>query len=324
VSFHNVSLRAPPHLPGKRGTGTFRPMLTALLAAVVLAAPKSPDDSIARRIAVAPAESIQVTVVGPAGGPAVVIVPGLVSPAFAFRKVLPPLAAAGVRAVVVEPLGVGRSSRPGDADYSHTAQARRVAAVMDSLGLSHAVVMAHATGTAVALRLALARPELVKGLLLVEGGALESAAVPGIKKALQFSFLVRLFAGRGRIKKELRKGLIASSGDTTWVTDSVIERYTEGPAGDMGAVLRALKGMQRSVEPDSLAPRLHQIPVPVLLLLGGAAHEGGPSSGRIHTLERRLPHFRQRVVYGAGLHIHEEQPEVLVNDLLEMVHQEGS
>ncbi len=324
MSFHNVSLRAPPHLPGKQGTGTFRPMLTALLAAVLLAVPKSPDDSITRRIAVAPAESVQVTVVGPAGGPVVLIVPGLVSPAFAFRKVLPPLAEAGVRAVVVEPLGVGRSSRPGDADYSHTAQARRVAAVMDSLGLSHAVVMGHATGTAVALRLALARPDLVKGLVLVEGGALESAAVPGVKKALQFSFLVRLFAGRGRIKRELRKGLIASSGDTTWVTDSVIDRYTEGPAGDMGAVLRALKGMQRSVEPDSLVPRLYQIQVPVLLLLGGAAHEGGPSTGRIHTLERRLPHIRQRMVYGAGLHIHEEQPEVLVNDLLEMVHREGS
>ena len=324
VSFHNVSLRARPHLPGDRGRGTFRRMLTAMLAIVLLAAPNPPDDSVARRIAVAPAESIQLSSVGPAGGPVVVIVPGLVSPAYAFRKVLPPLAEAGVHAVVIEPLGVGRSSRPGDADYSHTAQARRVAAVMDSLGLTHAVVMGHSVGTAVALRLAVARPELVKGLLLIEGGALESAAVPGVKRAIQFSFLVRLFAGRGRIKKELRKGLIASSGDTTWVTDSVIERYTEGAAGDMGAVLRALKGMQRSVEPDSLAPRLHEIHVPVLLLLGGAAHEGSPSPGRARTLEHRLPHFRQRIVYGAGLHIHEEQPEVVVNDLLDMVQREGS
>jgi len=298
-------------------------MLTALIATAFLAAPNLPDDSIARRIAVAPAESIQVTALGPAGGPVVVIVPGLISPAFAFRKVLAPLAEAGVRAVVIEPLGVGWSSRPGDADYSYTAQARRVAMVMDSLGLGHAVVMGHAVGTAVVLRLALARPDLVKGLVLVEGGALESAAVPGIKKALRFSFLLRLFAGRGRIKKEVRKGLIESSGDTSWVTDSVVERYTEGPAGDMGAVLRALKGMQRAVEPDSLAPRLHQIQAPVLLLLGGAAHDGGPSTGRIHTLERRLPHFRMRIVYGAGLHIHEEQPEALVNDLLEMVHREG-
>jgi pimeloyl-ACP methyl ester carboxylesterase len=299
-------------------------MMPGLLAVALLAGAPLHTDSLARRIAVAPAESIQVTVAGPVGGPAVVIVPGLVSPAYAFRKLLPLLAEAGVRAVVIEPLGVGHSSRPGDADYSHTAQAHRVATVMDSLGLTHAVVMGHAVGTAVSLRLALARPELVGGLVLVEGGALESAAVPGVKKALQFSFLVRLFAGRGRIRKEVRKGLIASSGDTTWVTDSLIERYTEGPAGDMGAVLRALKGMQRSVEPDSLAPHLPQIHVPVLLLLGGAAHDGGPSTGRIRTLERRLPQLRERIVYGAGLHLHEEQPQVLADELLNMVHREGT
>jgi pimeloyl-ACP methyl ester carboxylesterase len=297
-------------------------MIAPLLAMALLTAP-APIDSLDRRIAVAPAESLQVTSVGPANGPAIIIIPGLVSPAYAFRKVLPPLAEAGMRVVVVEPLGVGRSSRPGDADYSHTAQAHRIATVMDSLGLKHAEVMGHATGTAVALRLALARPELVKSLMLVEGGALESAAVPGVKKAIQFSFLVRLFAGRGKIKKEVKKGLMASSGDTTWVTDSVVERYTDGPAGDMGAVLRALKGMNKSVEPDSLLPRLSQIQVPVLLMLGGAAHEGGPSSGRVRTLERHIQHLRQRTVYGAGLHIHEEQPEVVVEELLALSRQGG-
>ncbi len=296
--------------------------MISLLLATLLISP-SPSDSLARRFAVAPAESLQVTAVGPTSGPAVVIIPGLVSPAYAFRKVLPLLTEAGLRAVVIEPLGVGQSGRPGDADYSHTAQAHRVAAVMDSLGLRQAVVMGHAVGTAMALRLALARPDLVKSLLLVEGGALESAAVPGVKRAIQFSFLVRLFAGRGRIRKEVRKGLIASSGDTTWVTDSLIDRYTEGPAGDIGAVLRALKGMQRAVEPDSLKPQLSRIHVPVRLLLGGAAHEGGPSSGRIRTLEHELPQLTQQVIYESGLHIHEEQPKALAEQLVALAHGGG-
>lgn len=319
---HSTTCHFEPfeRLPKAPSPSTFPPMISLLLAWALFSAP-APIDSLARRIAVAPAESIQVTAVGPVDGPAVVIVPGLVSPAYAFRKVLPPLAEAGVRAVVVEPLGVGRSSRPGDADYSHTAQARRVASVMDSLGIKHAVVMGHAVGTAIALRLAVARPELVKSLMLVEGGALESAAVPGVKKALQFAFIVKIFAGKGRIKKEVKKGLMASSGDTTWVTDSLVERYVDGPAGDMGAVLRALKGMNKSVEADSLLPHLDHIQIPVLLMLGGAAHEGGPSSGRIRTLERHIHHLKQRMVYGAGLHIHEEQPAVVVEELLALVHQ---
>jgi len=279
-------------------------------------------DSTALTIALSPAESLRVTVDGPVEGPAVIIVPGLVSPAYAFRRVLPPLAEAGIRTVVVEPLGVGWSSRPGKADYSHTAQAGRIAAVMDTLGLTHAVVMAHSVGTAMALRLALARPDLVSRLLLVEGGALESAAVPGVKKALKFAFLLKLFAGRGRIRKELRKGLAASSGDTTWITDEVLDGYTAGPAGDMGAVLRGLKGMQRAVEPDSLTPRLGLITIPVRLLVGGAAHEGGISPGRLRALERRLGDFRHTTVVGAGLHIHEEQPEVIVRELLRLTRDE--
>jgi len=297
-------------------------MLHALIASVLLAF--TPPDSAGRTIVLSPAESLRVTVEGPDSGPAVIVVPGIVSPAFAFRNILPALAEAGIRAVVVEPLGIGWSSRPGNADYSHTAQAGRIAAVMDTLGVRRAIVMGHSIGTAIALRLAIARPDLVSRLLLVEGGALESAAVPGVKKALKFSFLVRLFAGRGRIRKELRKGLIASSGDTTWITEGLIDSYTAGPAGNVGAILRALKGMQRAVEPDSLTPRLGGLTIPVRLLMGGAAHEGGITPGRVRALERRLRDFRQRVVYGAGLHIHEEQPQVIVDELLLLVREEPS
>jgi pimeloyl-ACP methyl ester carboxylesterase len=294
------------------------------LAAALVTAPHpalARSDSVDILVPVAPGESLHVTMVGPPTGPVVVIIPGLVSPAYAFRHVLPPLAEAGVRTAVIEPIGIGGSSRPGDADYSHTAQAHRVAAAMDSLHLSQAVVMGHAVGATIALRLALARPELVHRLLLVEEGALETAAVPGVKTALKFSFFIRIFAGRGRIKKELRKGLIASSGDTTWVTDQTIEGYTQGPAGDIGAVLRALKGMQNSVEPDSLLPQLGRLRVPVRLLLGGAAHKSGISPARVHQLEEHVHGMTVQTVYGAGLHIHEEQPDVIVRELLTLVHQ---
>ncbi len=291
------------------------------LALALLQAPA--PDSTSRQIVVAPAESLQVTVMGPRSGPPVVIIPGLISPAYAYRHVLSPLAAAGVHVIVVEPLGVGQSSRPGTADYSHTMQAVRVAAVMDSLGVRHVVLMGNAVGTAIALRLTLARPELVGRLLLVEGGALETAAVPGVKTALKFAFLVRLFAGRGRVRKELKKGLIASSGDTTWVTETAIDNYTAGSAGDVGAVLRALKGMQRAVEPGPLTPRLGRITVPVRLLVGGAAHDGGVSAGRIRALRQRLHSFTEVTVPGAGLHIHEEQPELIVRELLAQVQENG-
>ena len=130
-------------------------------------------------------------------------------------------------------------------------------------------------------------------------GSLESAAVPGVKQALRFSFLVRLFAGRGRIRKELRKGLIGTSVDSSWVTDSLVERYTAGAAGSMGAVLRALKRMDQSVE-----------------RLGGSRSAG---KGRLRVLSTGLPQFTVDTIPGAGLHLQEEQPDAVAAALRQEV-----
>ena len=101
-------------------------------------------------IAVAPGEALHVEATG-AGSP-VVIVPGLFGSAFGFRKVIEPIAAAGHRVVVVEPLGVGASARPRHADYSLEAQARRVGAVLDTLHMTDATFVAHSVGGSVPRR----------------------------------------------------------------------------------------------------------------------------------------------------------------------------
>src|SRR5437667_9712905 len=98
-------------------------------------------------------------------GRPVAVIPGLFGAAFTFRKVLPLLVARGFRPIVIEPLGTGFSSRPAKADYSLDAQARRLAAVLDSLGSGPLLVLAHSLGAAMAFLLALDRPELVRGLV---------------------------------------------------------------------------------------------------------------------------------------------------------------
>jgi pimeloyl-ACP methyl ester carboxylesterase len=117
-------------------------MLFLTLTAVLAAAPAD----FAVYIKVAPQESLRVTSMGPQSGPTVVIIPGLLSPAYGFRQILPPLAEAGVRGIVIEPLGVGWSSHPEKSDYSHTSQGNRIGAVMDSLGVQSAVVLGHSVG----------------------------------------------------------------------------------------------------------------------------------------------------------------------------------
>jgi pimeloyl-ACP methyl ester carboxylesterase len=287
-------------------------MLFSLM--LVLAA----DSSGVRNISVAPAETLKTTVVG--RGRPLVVIPGLIGSAYAFRKIVPPLNAAGLSVVIVEPLGVGGSARPEQSDYSFTAQARRIAAVLDTLGINGCVpVLAHSLGVAMALRLALFRPDRVCGIVAENGGPQETVATSSVRRAVKYGWLIKLFAGRGRIRSQVRKGLMETAGDTTWITREVIDNYTAGGAGNLGAVLRSLKGMARSRDPDSLAPQLTRIQTPVLLLVGAAPRTNGIPAAHTALLRATLPHLVVDSVAGAGLHIHEEQPDAVVRAVLELV-----
>lgn len=275
------------------------------LAALVLAAEPEP-----RSILVAPGESLQVTTTG--AGPAVVLIPGLFGSAFGFRALIPPLVQRGHRVIVVEPLGVGRSGRPRRADYSLTAQAARVAAVLDTLGVHQALLVAHSLGAGMAFRVALRRPDLVRGVVSLDGGPAETAATSGVRHAARMVPWVKALGGVKLVRRKIRESLIRASGDTSWVTDEVVEGYTAGPAADLDGTLLAFIRMAESREPARLAPDLGEIRCPVRLLLGGAPHPEAVTSDEIARLSRALVAFTVDTVPGAGHHLHEERPDAVL------------
>jgi pimeloyl-ACP methyl ester carboxylesterase len=268
------------------------------------------DSTAAIHIAVAPRESLRVSVTG--HGEPVVLVPGLFGSIFGFRQVAPRLAAAGYRVIIVEPLGIGGSSRPEAADYTLTAQADRIAAALDSLGVRDAVLVAHSVGAAMAFRLAYRRPDLARAIVSLEGGPAEAAATAGFRRALRFVPWIKWFGGMSRVRRTVRSGLVAASGNPRWVTDSVLDAYTAGAAADLDATLKAFLRMADAEEPERLAPHLREIRCPVRLLVGTAPHEGGVVSGDVDLLQRTLSAFAIDSVSGGGHYIHEEQPEVVV------------
>src|SRR2546423_7678857 len=113
-------------------------------------------------LALSPAESVAVTVTGT--GDPVVLVPGLFGSAFGYRAVIPLLADAGYRAIVVEPLGIGGSARPEHADHSLTAQADRVAGALDPLDGPAGDLLAHLLGVSVAVSLGYPPPAPPAGI----------------------------------------------------------------------------------------------------------------------------------------------------------------
>ncbi|HEY7637741.1 MAG TPA: alpha/beta hydrolase [Gemmatimonadales bacterium] len=280
-----------------------------LLTLALLASPT--DSAQVRDIEVAPGETLRTTTVG-AGQP-LVLIPGIFGAAFGYRTITGPLAARGYRCIVVEPLGYGWSSHPKDADYSFTAQSERVASALDSLGVTGALVVAQSSGAAIAFRLAIARPELVRGMLSIDGGPAESASTPGMRKAFKFGGgLVKFVMDESKLRHDVRREIVKNSGDTTWVTDAVIRGYTAGQVADMHGSIDAFQRMSKVKNEVSLLDRLHQCSMPVRLLVGTVPHPAEVTEDQRELLSEKLPNFSTDSVHGSGQYIQEERPEAVM------------
>jgi pimeloyl-ACP methyl ester carboxylesterase len=121
-------------------------------------------------------------------GDAVVVLSGVgadVSYLDGFGQVL---ASHGLQALAINPRAAGRSDGPLTG-LSLTDYATDVAGCLDALDVSEATILGFGGGNRVARRLAVIRPDLVDGLVLVAAGGL----VPGDPEALA---LMELWAGR--------------------------------------------------------------------------------------------------------------------------------
>ena len=260
--------------------------------------------------AIAPDESLHVTIEGT--GEPVILIPGLVGSAFGYRRLRADLVAAGFQAVVIEPLGIGGSPRPERANYSLTSQADRIGATMERLHLENAIVVAHAVGASMALRLSYRFPGRVRALVSLDGGPAERAATPGFRRAMRFAPFVKLFGGVKLVRRKLREELISQSGDTSWVTEAVVDGYTAGHARDLDGTLKAYIRMADARDREALAPNLARVRIPVRLLIGLAEHSGVPSHDEIQLLASRLPDFSVSRVAGTGHFLYEERPDLVL------------
>jgi pimeloyl-ACP methyl ester carboxylesterase len=261
-----------------------------------------------RRYALGGSDTIAVHETGE--GPAVVFVPGLLGSSFSFRHLAGWLADAGHRAVVVDPLGTGLSSRPKDGDYTLEAQAGRVLAAMDSAGVGSALLVCHSVGGSICYRAAL-RSERVLGIVAVNAGPDEQAATEGLRSAMKVAPLIRIL-GVGNLRGRLRSGLIDSSADATWVTETVVEAYT-APFRDLGVALRGLRGIAAARDTLALEPRLDEIDIPIVLLVGTGGDEGpSMSSEEVARLRSRLPRLTVEHIDVAGQYIQEEHPAAIM------------
>ncbi len=106
---------------------------------------------------------------GPGDGVPVVIVPGTAAWSGFWQSAGEKIGAAGFHVFAVDLPPFGFSDRPAAGNYQRADQAERLAGFIDAMKLNRPFVLAHSFGAGAAMELALQRPALLKGLVLVDG-----------------------------------------------------------------------------------------------------------------------------------------------------------
>jgi len=266
-------------------------------------------------------DSLNVTTRGT--GQPVIFVPGLIGSEYGYRALIARLDTTKYQTIVIEPLGFGSSDRPADADYSFTAQADRIATIVDDLVEGPAWFVAHSVGASIVFRLAYRHPEIVRGVVSLEGGITESLATPGFRTAMKFVPVFRMMGPRA-IMGIMRQQMASASANDAWISEETILGYGAGYRRDFDASLNALRAMSRAEEPESLRDNLGSIRCPVVLVLGASEHKSGPSQDAVEIMGHAIPNFSVTTIAGAGHFVHEENPDAVAVALQDFMSVSGS
>ncbi len=193
----------------------------------------------------------------------------------------------------------------GANDYTLAHYTRFMNALFDKLDIAHAVVGGNSFGGQVALALAIANPQRVDRLILVDsaGYAVAPDTVPiGFRLALLpvINRIMEVTLPRSVIEASVR----SVYGDPARATPEIIERYYQLNlrAGNRRALVARLRQILR----DDLGGQLSQIKVPTLILWGGRDQLIPPQAGQ--RFANDIAGSRLVLFYDLGHVPHEEDP----------------
>lgn len=230
---------------------------------------------------------------GPREAPALLLIHGYASSTVWWDPIVAQLAGT-YHVIRVDLLGHGSSAKP-KTGYDMPAQGRRVASVLDRLGIRRAIVVAHSMGGVVATALAEQRPTLVAALALIDTTPSNSASIEqGLLTRLVPVPVVGELLWRFRNDSTIRKGLDSAFYRDIPIPDRVVAdvrtmTYTSFTESSEESAL------YRSERP--LPNRLAGLNLPLLVIFGS-------EDGRVHASSaeeyRAVPGVRIEMLAGVG------------------------
>lgn len=254
-------------------------------------------------------------------GPLMLFVHGFPTHGFTWRDLLPDLVNR-YTCILPDLPGLGESRWDGRADLSFTAQSQRLVALVELFDRDELTVVAHDTGATLARLLALACPERIKRLALLNteipghrppwiATYQRMSRLPGAVAVLQAALRHRAFVhspmGLGAFYSD--KALL----DRPEVIDAYLRPLIQSKPAAAGA-LAYLRGIDWALV-DGLARRHCAIEAAVLLLWGEDDPTFPIACGKAMAAQFRTPARFVRIP-GTSLLPHEERPDVVAAELI--------
>ncbi|MFH1981879.1 MAG: alpha/beta fold hydrolase [Pseudomonadota bacterium] len=243
----------------------------------------------------------------PGAGVPIVLLHGFASSTDTWREIVDRLQSAGHRVVALDMKGFGWSEKPMGADYSPKTLMAEVNAWMAKLGLSRVVFVGNSLGGGIGLMLAIAHPERIDRLVLIDAAGypikkpliIRAATVPGAGP------IAGLFFSRWMVH-HLLEGVYY---DPKRVTEARVDAYfdrlrTEGALAAQVALSAALDDQAVA----DIVARIPQIAVPTLIIWG--AEDPWIPLANAERFNREIAGSRLQVIAGCGHVPQEELPEV--------------
>lgn len=208
------------------------------------------------------------------GEPAILFMHGFGSSTYSWADVMAPLAEHGTVIAYDRP-AFGLTQRPmpgewvGESPYSDKSQVEMAVGLLDALGIEKAILVGHSSGGTIAIQTALAYPQRVSGLVLVDAALYGSRGIPdALRFLIDTPQLKRLgpFFARSLAGKEGDAFLEAAWYDFTKFTEDDKAAYRKPlQAENWDVALWELTKANLNVD---LTPRLVEITQPVLVITG--------------------------------------------------------
>ena len=161
---------------------------------------------------------------GPADGQVILFIHGTAAWSGLWRETMTPLAEAGYRCIAIDIPPFGYSERPSTPSYRNADQARRIVALMDALGIEHAILLGHSFGGGATMETALMIPDRIDALVLADVGGLNLNLQPAPKKPGPSA--IEMFLGTPLV----RNPVLAATATNPLFTKTLISAMVLDPA----------------------------------------------------------------------------------------------